>query len=325
MTFLPPVAAMLLACIVTRILVSVAPRLGLVDVPNERSLHTEPLATVGGLGVLLGASVAIGILYLLPYDDRADAAGLCMSAVLLLVLIRDEQEAMVWQRKLALQVGAALIPVWWMSAQLSTGPALVLPAGALLLIYTQNVYNFMDGLDGFSGLVGCVAGATLYLVFETIHPALSLVCLSVSAASLGFVIWNVPPARIFMGDVGSHYLGLFFGWVALTGTIHGVPVYLTLLPLGPFLFDASYTILRRVIRRENITRAHRFHLYQRLFRSGWSPIFVDGVYVVWTAICGAAAVTLQSGQVTWLAMSVAYTIVLTAFVEVRWARTEEDQ
>ena len=130
-----------------------------------------------------------------------------------------------------------------------------------------------------------------------------------------------------MGDVGSHFLGLFFGWLALTGASYGIPTHVALLPIGAFLFDATYTILRRAFRRENVTRAHRFHLYQRLARSGWTSFQVDCVYVVWTGIFGAAALALHSDRLprAMVAIAVVFSIAITVYVEARWAGTGEDR
>ena len=325
MSFVPPIVALIVALLVTRGLISVSPRLGLVDVPNERSLHWSPIPTVGGIAVLLGAGAAIGTTSMLPLFDQADSTGFWLVSAVLLVLVRDELKAMRWGAKLGLQVGISVVLSWLLGLGFPSFEGFSMPLAVLLLVYLQNIYNFMDGLDGLSGLVGCVAGAILYVVYAPVSLELSSMCLAVSAASLGFVVWNVPPARIFMGDVGAHFLGLFFGWVALAGETEGIPFYVTLLPIGPFLYDGTYTIGRRVIRRENITQAHLFHLYQRLRQSGWSAIQIDCVYVAWTGLCGLTALSHQSGTgARWLVMLLAVTAIsLTVFVESRWAGNGE--
>lgn len=331
MTYLPPLTALLLAFTTTRVLVSLAPRLGLVDTPNERSLHSRPVATVGGIGLLLGVVGAIGVAYALEEGEQIGAGGLCLAGAVLLVLIRDERVAMGWLTKLAIQGTASLILVW------GTTDLIALPLRPIdglwsviivvaILVYTQNIYNFMDGLDGLSGLEGCVVGAVLYVLFAPVSTTLSILSLSVCAASLGFLVWNIPPAKIFMGDVGAHFLGLIFAWFAVAGEQYGIPFYVGITPLGAFLFDATYTLLRRMIRRENVTLAHRFHIYQRLRRSGWSPIQVDCVYVVWTGLFGGTALALQSGYLSGLMVSLvaAFSIGLTILTEVRWANVDED-
>ena len=331
MTYLPTLTACALALVVTRILVSLAPRLGLLDRPNERSLHSHPVATIGGVGLLVGVFGAIGCLYAVGIGEQIGAVRLCLAGTVLLVLIRDERVAMGWPAKLAIQGIAALVLVWdtdthltlllWSVDGLWSGVIAV-----ALLIYVQNIYNFMDGLDGLSGLEGCVVGAVLSALLSSVSTGLSVLSLSVGAASLGFLVWNLPRAKIFMGDVGAHFLGLTFVWIAVAGERYGIPFTITILPLGAFLFDSTYTLLRRLARRENVTRAHRFHLYQRLCRSGWSPRQVDGVYVIWTGLFGAAALALKFGVLPELMISLAlsFSVGLTILTEVRWARFREE-
>ena len=124
-----------------------------------------------------------------------------------------------------------------------------------------------------------------------------------------------------MGDVGAHLLGLTFGWVILTGQQFGIPAHVTALPLGALLIDTTYTILRRLFRGERITQAHRYHLYQRLHRSGWSPVQVDGLYLVWTGLFGATALSLQSSNYagTMLGLTAAVSLAIVVLTERVWA------
>ena len=128
-----------------------------------------------------------------------------------------------------------------------------------------------------------------------------------------------------MGDVGSHFLGLFFGWVAIAGDAVGVPFYVSLMPIGAFLFDACYTLVRRALRGENLTQAHRFHLYQRLRLAGWSAARIDTIYIVWSVVFGAAGVALASDA--WsrecLAAALVVTVGITCLTEQRWRQMGE--
>ncbi len=331
MTVLPPLVAMVVGLAVTRGLVWLAPKLSLVDIPNERSLHSRPRPTVGGLGVLAGVFAAVSFSSLmLGIAQPLASFRLCLAGGCLLILIGDEKVAMSWVTKLGIQVAATIVLVWGMV------PVVTLPFGlveglaaiifaALVLVYTQNIYNFMDGLDGLSGLTACVSGGMLYALYLPVYSELSVLCLSIGTAAFGFVVWNLPPARIFMGDVGSHFLGLAFAWTALSGEAYGVPFYIGILPLGAFLFDATYTIIRRLGRAENVTRAHRFHLYQRLHRSGSSALAVDGVYVVWTVLFGATAISLSTGShaMILVPMVVILSVAITVVTEIRWTRKGE--
>jgi len=184
----------------------------------------------------------------------------------------------------------------------------------------------MDGLDGLGGMHGVLVGGILFVLFAPVSPFLSILCLSISTASLGFLIWNIPPARIFMGDVGAHFLGLVFVWIALVGEGMGVPVGVTLLSLGAFIFDSSFTLCRRLLRGENLIKAHRFHLYQRLEQSGVSPLKVDGIYVVWTALFGLVAFAVQASSYQGLACAtaIAFTLGMTVITEYRWMRVVKE-
>tara|TARA_A100001037_G_scaffold296082_1_gene316099 strand:- start:842 stop:1813 length:972 start_codon:yes stop_codon:yes gene_type:complete len=320
-SYLPLIAGFVTAILATRLLVSIAPRLGFVDVPNERSMHVLPVPTIGGMGLLFGVWVA---LMLYPFLDRplALSLGVFLSGVVLSVLVIDERHALPWRTKLLVQVAAT---VTLLVVTRDVYPSLFAAVPLAILLYTQNLYNFLDGLDGLSGLVGCMAGAIGFSLFSAVDGDLAALSLIAGAASLGFVIWNVPPARIFMGDVGAHYLGLIFGWIALVGTRHGIPVYIGLLPIGAFMFDGTYTLIRRLTRGDNVTQAHRYHLYQRLHRSGCSAVAVDSLYVLWTASFGALAMAWRSGSYVWpsTALVLVASLAVTIVTEVRWSRMDE--
>jgi Fuc2NAc and GlcNAc transferase len=149
---------------------------------------------------------------------------------------------------------------------------LAAPLLVIGVVWLVNLYNFMDGLDGIAGTQAIVAGLGMGAMLLTASaPDLALLSLGVAAATVGFLRWNWPPARIFMGDVGSALLGFAFAAIALAGSLEtGVALPLLLLPLGPFIADASVTLARRLVRGERIHLAHRRHLYQRLAQGGWS-------------------------------------------------------
>jgi Fuc2NAc and GlcNAc transferase len=153
------------------------------------------------------------------------------------------------------------------------------------------LFNFMDGIDGISGTeattAGLWGGALLWLAGS--HE-LAVLSLMVGAAAAGFLVWNWAPARIFMGDVGSCLLGFCFAIVALSSERAGaVPLLVWMILLGVFVFDATVTLLRRVVRRERWHEAHRSHAYQRAVQSGWSHRQVSGGVAVTNLALGALA------------------------------------
>jgi len=193
------------------------------------------------------------------------------------------------------------------------GTALLLPSGAplwllaliaLALLWGLNLYNFMDGIDGFAAtqcLMACGAGALLALVYGG-GTEYALFCILLAASQLGFLAWNLPPAKLFMGDAGSVPTGFLLGGLALWGEVTGdLPAASWLILLAVFITDASWTLVARLIRGENVTQAHREHLYQRLARRSGSHLWVlVGLLVVlafWLFPLAWAAQTFQALQI----------------------------
>jgi Fuc2NAc and GlcNAc transferase len=175
-----------------------------------------------------------------------------------------------------------------------------------------NLFNFMDGIDGLAGAeaasVGAVAGA---LLLAGGRADLALIAFLISAAAVGFLGWNWPPAKIFMGDVGSGFLGYVFGVLSLLADRSGaLPLALGLLLAGVFAFDATITLLRRMARRERWSQAHRTHAYQRLVQAGRSHATVTAGVVILNLGLGALAWLGQSGRASVTAVVLAGLLVL---------------
>jgi len=140
------------------------------------------------------------------------------------------------------------------------------------LVWATNLYNFMDGIDGLAGTeavsIGLIAGLLLFFGQQS---GLATIALFIVAASSGFLVWNWAPAKIFMGDGGAGLLGFLFGALAVASeNAHSVPATTWVLLLGVFVFDATLTLVRRVLQGERWYNAHRSHAYQRATQAGWS-------------------------------------------------------
>jgi len=170
---------------------------------------------------------------------------------------------------------------------------------ALLLAFiwvalVTNVYNFMDGIDGLAASQAIIAGAALAIAGGVVaNPLLSIGGGLLAVASAGFLIHNLPPARLFMGDVGSTFLGFNFAGLTLLGNL-GVgggrlPIEFGVVVLAPFLFDSIVTLARRIARGERWYAAHRSHYYQRLVVRGLSHAQVSGLYAALAVVAAAAA------------------------------------
>jgi Fuc2NAc and GlcNAc transferase len=154
-----------------------------------------------------------------------------------------------------------------------------LPAGALwsllavpAVVWMMNLFNFMDGSDGLAALEAVVAGALLGWAFERGGADLpAAAAFAVVGGAAGFLFWNRPPARIFLGDAGSLTLGFVLGALALIGSVTGVvPVGVAFIAVSPFVIDATATLVRRLVQGAGWYTPHREHAYQRLIRTGWT-------------------------------------------------------
>lgn len=238
------------------------PRLRLpLDAPNERSLHLTPTPRIGGIAIMiatLGAFALRGTEWPLLLGTLALAA---------LSYLDDRAGLPTWLRfgvhtaVAAAFVGAAAIASsWWF--------ALVL---VLAIVWMTNLFNFMDGSDGLAGGMALFGFGTYAIAAWLQHDAaLAALCLIVAAAAGGFLLFNLHPARVFMGDSGSIPLGFLSAALGLLGWHAGHwPLWFPLVVFAPFVCDASITLMRRLARGERVWQAHKTHYYQRLVQLGW--------------------------------------------------------
>ena len=258
--------AVLLALIISVLAVrlfsgSYAARLAM-DMPNQRSLHTAPIPRTGGLGVATGVACGWALAgAALPVPVWAGAA-----ALILVSFLDDRYGLPAAARFLAHGVIAG-----WLVLTLGVDGGWAVVA-VLLMVWTTNLYNFMDGADGLAGGMA-VSGFGVYaLVFANQgEVGLGVASAVVAVAALGFLLFNFPPARVFMGDAGSIPLGFLAAAFGLLGIVRQVwPVWFPLLVFAPFVLDATATLTRRGLRGEKVWQAHKQHYYQRLIRMGWS-------------------------------------------------------
>ena len=175
------------------------------------------------------------------------------------------------------------------------------PFTGVCLVWMANLYNFMDGMDGFAGgmtVIGC--GLLGYLGWEAHHPVISVIATLQSAAAMGFLVHNFPPAKIFMGDVGSVSTGFLAATLIVLGCRDGVfDLWVPLIVFSPFILDATVTLIRRALHHEKVWEAHRDHYYQRLVLSGWGHRrTVLAEYGV-MALCGGLALVYQYASEEW--------------------------
>ena len=268
----------------------------LLDIPNERSSHTQPTPRGGGLGFIIAFAVTGTIAAVLasyfPQLLPSQLATLnpiylwfILTPLALIGIIDDRRGVPASMRYLVqLTVAGVAIayfgsfPQPWLTPFGLVGQIIAVALTVIGMTALINFYNFMDGLDGL------VAGVTTvqlsFLAYYLNQPIFWLL----AAALSGFLWWNWSPAKIFMGDAGSTVLGASVA-IALLNT-HNDPIqaWSALAVTFPLLGDAIYTLIRRLMRGENIFKAHRTHLYQRLQQAGWSHAQVASTYIAATIV-----------------------------------------
>lgn len=270
------VATFLAAALITNLLRRYAIERRLLDLPNERSAHEVPTPRGGGLAIVISFLAALTLLAAAgAVPARVGIAiggsGLIVAAI---GFWDDHGHIPAAWRLLAHFTSAAwllgwlgdIVPIAAVPAWVPT--AVVHAAAALFVVWLLNLYNFMDGIDGIASVEAATTafgGVLIYVLAD--EPGLAAVPALLSAAVLGFLVWNWPPARIFMGDVGSGFLGIVLSGLALQAGLAKPALFFSwLILLGVFVVDASLTLLRRALRGERVYEAHRSHAYQRCAR-----------------------------------------------------------
>ena len=276
------------------------------DVPNERSSHSSPTPRGGGLVIVLTCLIGYVLIWLV--FDVPFSAGYFAGAALVATVswIDDLVSLAFWKRLLAHFVAAGFlvadVGVWnevaipLSSSTLTLGPVIGAIVTVGWVVWLLNLYNFMDGIDGIAGTQALVAGAGWAAVAMILkQPGLLLFSAVFSAASLGFLIHNWPPAKIFMGDVGSAFLGFTLAALPLlaqpkAGAWQAVLPLIGVAFVWLFFFDTVFTLVRRIIKGERFWEAHRGHIYQRMVIDGLSHRFVTVFYGTAAAILSALTV-----------------------------------
>lgn len=276
-------------------------RTGFMDVPNERSSHAVPKPRIGGAGIMLGATAGLVTSALLSGDWQS--LPLFLIVILFSVggvgLLDDVVQLSVGKRMSLYLLGAFLVAL--LCHRIGTLELPLIPPYAfgttgaivfttLFIGWYTNLFNFMDGTDGIAAGAAIVTCCALAFVFLSNDDAvLGHVSLSLAGATLGFLIYNFSPASVFMGDVGSVFLGTGCG--ALTAAAierQHVSLVAGVLLMFPFVFDATFTLVRRGLHGERVWLAHRSHIYQQMCDLGVSHRSVSLSYTAAAAACAGA-------------------------------------
>lgn len=292
------------------------------DKPNQRSLHSTPVPRGGGVAVMLGFLVGS-----LPFFSAQLAMLLGLAIALSAVSFLDDWRGLsALVRVVAHMIAAAVfVRLFMMDASV---PVLLLTG--LCIAWMTNLYNFMDGADGLAGGMGvCGFGAYGAAAWLAGDGDLALLSSCLAASTLGFLLFNFPPARLFMGDVGSIPLGFLAAAIGSLGWHRSVwPAWFPLLVFAPFIIDASVTLARRLWRREKVWHAHHAHYYQRLVRMGWGhrkTALAEYTLMAGSAITALIALVVDAGlQILLLGGACSIYIALIVLIDRRWHNAERE-
>jgi len=262
-----------LSCALTWLLRRYALSRSMIDVPNARSSHTVPTPRGGGVAIVLSFLLALPVLAVaafLTWPTMYAMLGAGMGVAVLGFLDDHGHIAARW--RLLGHFAASVWALYWLGGL----PPITLFGldlelawfGHILalfyLVWVLNLYNFMDGIDGIASVEAiCVCLGACLLYWLGGFDALIVAPLALALAVAGFLFWNFPPARIFMGDAGSGFLGIILGMLSLQAAwVSSKFLWVWLILLGVFIVDATVTLLRRLLRGDKIYEAHRSHAYQ---------------------------------------------------------------
>ncbi|NCO68613.1 MAG: glycosyltransferase family 4 protein [Nitrospirae bacterium] len=288
------VYAMSLGC--SLLIYRYGPLVGLVDKPNERSSHTFPTPRGGGLGIWL-AFIVMGVFF-----SQSQFLTMLAGIAGLIGLLADRFNLVPKARLISQFIVAIFVVGLLQDPSVSAASLALFLFWVLFITGTANFFNFMDGINGIAGLTGLVAFGLVaafsrYIAYDSDVTLLALV---LSAGCLGFLPFNLPKAKVFMGDVGSIFLGFVFACfvLKLSTNIH---VFLCLIMfLSPFYADALVTLFYRWRRGENLMQAHRSHLYQYMSNELNLPHWkVSSIYAMIQAIFGLLALLAYRSGLMW--------------------------
>ena len=254
------------------------------DVPNARSSHLKPTPRGGGVAIIIVffvVAAALSVWSMPTAMEALDASVIGLTALVVVVVgWLDDRRSLSPSFRIAAHFAAAFVCVVYFGVpDVPLGPWMIdlawlgWPLAAIAMVWCLNFFNFMDGIDGIAAVeaVTMAIGAWILLAVAAPGHVLAPYLWLLAAAVAGFLLWNWPPAKIFMGDAASGFLGFLLAQFALVtsgpGEMVGVNVWCWLILFGVFFTDSTVTLALRVVARERLSHAHRRHAYQRLSRS----------------------------------------------------------
>ncbi|OHE23957.1 MAG: UDP-phosphate alpha-N-acetylglucosaminyl 1-phosphate transferase [Syntrophus sp. RIFOXYC2_FULL_54_9] len=296
----------ILSIVITRLMIS---RIRILDIPNERSSHDNPIPKSGGIAIVATFFIGVVIVAIVAETtmiNRVYFYGFAISALLIAAIsLYDDMKNKPFLMKLLTQIVAVAVVLAAgividkinipFSGDVQLG-WLGYPVSFLWILGLTNAFNFMDGLDGLAGGVALIA-SLFFCAITFLQGSLFVYIISytIIAGTMGFLIYNFPTARIFMGDVGSAFLGFTFAVLAIVAARYDrshTSFFVMPLLLFHFIYDTAFTFSRRLLSRQKVTEAHRTHLYQLFQRLGYNHPTVAVFHYGLSLLQGVAAVLM---------------------------------
>jgi UDP-N-acetylmuramyl pentapeptide phosphotransferase/UDP-N-acetylglucosamine-1-phosphate transferase len=284
---------LIISFLLTFLIKYLAKRHRIIDIPNERSSHTKPTPRGGGLAIVISWYLGISLLFYFKMIDRPLYLSLMSGSLLAIISLLDDLINLKPIFRLLVQTISASLAIFFLPALKPfeilgmhlTYTIIIYPILIIGIVWFINIFNFLDGIDAYASLEAIFLAFVLFLFTEN---SINLILI---ASISGFLYWNWPKAKIFMGDVGSTQLGFIL--IVLGIYFHNQCQFSFinwLMLSSPFWFDATYTLYRRWKNKEKITQAHRKHAYQRIVQSGFSHLKTDVFLliinlIIFTLIC----------------------------------------
>ena len=266
----------LISVFATATVLRFATRAHLIAMPGDRSSHHTPTPVGGGLAIVGTYFIGLLIALLAGFTPVSEFLALAASLVVAMVGLIDDRRHVDFRVRLIVQFAAVFVAMAFIGyipqsvvlSGFTDSSMVVWIVFALALLWMTNLYNFMDGIDGFAGIQACFVGlAAASMLIYAEDYGLALLCLFLASGAAGFLVWNWPPARIFMGDVGSGFIGFTLGVTAILSIVHeSMSLWTWVLLMGCFIVDATLTLFRRVASGERWYQAHCSHAFQNAAR-----------------------------------------------------------
>ena len=289
-----------------------AQRTGAMDAPNARKVHKKPIPRIGGLGIYAGFMAAIIFTlpkYGLDAEMFKETCGLIFSGTLIVALgLVDDYKNLPAKLKLLGQIGAAAVLVLLFDVRINfvTDPFgdylyldnFAIPVTMFWLVGLTNTVNLIDGLDGLAAGVAAIASFTILLIaLEQNFILVAVLTAALAGAAVGFLKYNFNPAKIFMGDTGSMFLGFMLAGISVTGAVKSVAAIALIVPifaLGLPILDTAFAIVRRVRGGVPIFKPDKGHLHHRLLNAGFTQRQAVLLMYIVSALFGLSAIALTA-------------------------------